>query len=236
MTGNIEEDWDKPITKTTSGLLLLPSDNYLVMRKRESDRTAVRRGRSTCDQCMYCTEYCPRYIIGHNLRPHKSAMRGAPYGISDEKLITSAWLCCECKLCDYFSCPLFLSPGKIHSSLKREMGSAGIKNNLNRNANPEPRPFAKTRRVPTQRLLNRLQLNVYDKFAPLIDVNYSPDKVRIPLNQHIGAPAEPVVKAGDRVKKGDLIGEIPEGKLGARVHASIDGVIVETGKDIIIKS
>jgi Na+-translocating ferredoxin:NAD+ oxidoreductase RnfC subunit len=235
MTGNIVDDWDQPITKTTGGLLLLPSDNYLIQRKRESETSAIRKGRSTCDQCMYCTEYCPRYIIGHNLKPHKSAMRAAPYGISDEKLITSAWLCCECHLCDYFACPLFLSPGTIHGKLKKEMAEAGIKNTHNREQNPDPRPFAETRRVPTQKLLNRLQLNKYYFIAPLVDINFEPDEVKIPLCQHIGAPAQPVVRVGDVVRKGDLIGEIPPDSLGARVHASISGTVTSIDHNVVIR-
>ena len=235
MMGNLETNLDTPITKTTSGLLLLPPDNYLVMRKREPDNTSIRRGRSTCDQCMYCTEFCPRYIIGHNLRPHKSAMRAAPYGISDEKLVTSSWLCCECKLCDYFSCPLFLSPGKIHGVMKKEMGKAGVRNTLNRVENPEPRPFAETRRVPTQRLVHRLQLSGYNQFATLIDTNYIPQSVKIPLSQHIGAPSVPLVQPGQQVNAGELIGEIPEGKLGARVHASITGIVKEVNSHIVIE-
>ena len=38
-------------------------------------------------------------------------------------------------------------------------------------------------------------------------------------------PAEPVVQVGDRVSKGQLIADIPEGKLAARIHASIDGTV-----------
>ena len=34
-----------------------------------------------------------------------------------------------------------------------------------------------------------------------------------------------MVKPGDTVRKGDLIAEIKQGALGARVHASIDGVV-----------
>jgi Na+-translocating ferredoxin:NAD+ oxidoreductase RnfC subunit len=45
----------------------------------------------------------------------------------------------------------------------------------------------------------------------------------------------PVVKTGDRIKKGDLIGEIPEGALGARVHASIDGMVESVADSIVIK-
>lgn len=225
MMGSLEENLDSPITKTTGGLLLLPSDNYIVMRKKEKDSTAIQRGRSTCDQCMYCTEYCPRYIIGHNLKPHKSAMRCAPYGVGDSRLLTSSWLCCECKLCDYFACPLFLSPGKIHGIIKKKMAQAGLKNTLNRNSSPKPRPLAEMRRVPIQRLINRLQLSAYTKKASFVDVDYKPERVRIPLQQHIGAPAVPVVKTGQKVRQGELIGEIPEGSLGARVHAAITGTV-----------
>jgi Na+-translocating ferredoxin:NAD+ oxidoreductase RnfC subunit len=45
------------------------------------------------------------------------------------------------------------------------------------------------------------------------------------MRQHIGMPASPVVKAGDRVRVGDLVGEIVTGGMGAPVHASIDGVV-----------
>jgi hypothetical protein len=37
------------------------------------------------------------------------------------------------------------------------------------------------------------------------------------------------------VKKGDLIGEIPDGALGARIHASIDGTVESVGDNIAIK-
>ena len=67
--------------------------------------------------------------------------------------------------------------------------------------------------------------------AKPIEVLPLPDAVAIPLAQHIGAPAVPVVTVGLQVHVGDLLGEIPEGAMGARVHASISGTIraVENG-------
>jgi len=57
------------------------------------------------------------------------------------------------------------------------------------------------------------------------------------LQQHLGEAAKPVVGKGDRVKKGDVIGEIPEGALGARIHASIDGTVTAIdAKQIEIQS
>lgn len=46
-----------------------------------------------------------------------------------------------------------------------------------------------------------------------------------PLKQHVGAPAQAVVKTGDRVQRGQRIAEIPQGKLGANLHTSVSGVV-----------
>jgi Na+-translocating ferredoxin:NAD+ oxidoreductase RnfC subunit len=43
------------------------------------------------------------------------------------------------------------------------------------------------------------------------------------MKQHAGEPAVPVVEAARKVKKGQVVGRVADGKLGAHVHASIDG-------------
>ena len=60
--------------------------------------------------------------------------------------------------------------------------------------------------------------------------------MKIPLKQNVGAAAVPCVKVGQRVKKGQLIGEIPDGKLGARHHASINGVVKEVKDYVLIEA
>jgi Na+-translocating ferredoxin:NAD+ oxidoreductase RnfC subunit len=60
-----------------------------------------------------------------------------------------------------------------------------------------------------------------------------PRQVSILLKQHAGVPAAPVVQVGDCVKRGQLIADIPDGALGARVHASIDGNVTQVGKTAI---
>ncbi len=52
-----------------------------------------------------------------------------------------------------------------------------------------------------------------------------PQKVFIPLQQHIGAPCEPLVEVGDSVKAGQKIGD-SEGFVSAPVHASISGQVI----------
>jgi len=51
-----------------------------------------------------------------------------------------------------------------------------------------------------------------------------PEQVTIPLSQHIGAPAESLVKVGDIVKKGQKIGEA-KGFVSVPIHASISGKV-----------
>ena len=51
-----------------------------------------------------------------------------------------------------------------------------------------------------------------------------PATVRIPMSQHIGAPAEPTVKAGDKVFVGTKIGEA-SGFVSVPVHASVSGTV-----------
>lgn len=53
-----------------------------------------------------------------------------------------------------------------------------------------------------------------------------PKTVIIPLQQHIGAPCEPLVKAGDTVKVGQRIGE-PQGFVSSPVHSSVSGQVKE---------
>ncbi len=52
----------------------------------------------------------------------------------------------------------------------------------------------------------------------------SPSSVTIPLSMHIGAPAKCVVKPGDHVDVGTLIGEAT-GVVSANVHSSISGTV-----------
>ena len=52
-----------------------------------------------------------------------------------------------------------------------------------------------------------------------------PDQLVLPITQHAGDPAEPIVGIGERVLKGQLLAE-PYGDLGAPVHASSSGKVI----------
>jgi electron transport complex protein RnfC len=51
-----------------------------------------------------------------------------------------------------------------------------------------------------------------------------PPQLTIPLKQHIGAPAKPIVRVGERIYKGQIIAET-DGYISAPVHASSSGMI-----------
>lgn len=57
---------------------------------------------------------------------------------------------------------------------------------------------------------------------------FTSDSVCIPLDMHIGAPSVPVVKRGDHVRIGQLIGEA-QGTFGVPVHASVSGKVTAVG-------
>ena len=63
--------------------------------------------------------------------------------------------------------------------------------------------------------------------AELTPVKMTPPKeVLLPMSQHIGAPATPIVKVGDEVKVGQLIAE-PSGYVSSPVHASVSGKVTK---------
>jgi len=57
-----------------------------------------------------------------------------------------------------------------------------------------------------------------------VEIAKEPNIVYIPLHQHIGAPCEPIVNVGDRVKVGQKIGD-SQAFVSAPVHSSVAGVV-----------
>jgi Na+-translocating ferredoxin:NAD+ oxidoreductase RnfC subunit len=226
MMGRVARSLDQPVLKTTSGLLVLPQDNVVVRYMKRSRSAWVRRGISTCDQCRDCTDLCPRYLLGHDLKPHE-VMRAINYGLArPADKVTAAVLCCECRLCEAYACPLELSPMAYYVGIKEELRAQGWVNEVHKRRDLLPHPMREYRLVPTHRLIARLGLTEWaHQVCPLDAADHRPQRVSLPLKQHVGAPAKPVVSRGDRVTAGDLVACIPDGKLSANVHASIDGQV-----------
>ena len=228
------------VTKTTSGILILPAEGYHAVQERISIRHMLNRAKSACIQCSACTQLCPRHMLGHPIEPHrimrKMAMASKIGEDLEDPIIRNAALCCECGVCEAYACPMGLQPRKINSLLKKELGAAGIRYTRPEGAVYEADPQRDARKVPSKRLAARVEVLPYYHYTIRELAEDQPVKVRIPLRMHIGAPSVPVVQVGDDVKAGQLIAKCPEGALGSAIHASIAGRVVAVNDSIEISS
>ncbi|MDO8805388.1 MAG: SLBB domain-containing protein [Elusimicrobiota bacterium] len=229
MMGKVMTDFDLPVVKASAGIIVLPKNHPLIVKKAQSRAVFSRIGRSACDQCSFCTEFCPRYLLGHNVQPHR-VMRTMLFSGGPEHKLHSQYglLCCECSLCSLYSCPEGLNPREACIAAKsdlRELKIGFMNSPLNTGRAPQVHPVRDYRKVPVSKLVKRLGLEDYNKDAPWTDINYKPSRVKILMSQHIGAPCVPSVKQGQKVEKGAVVGDIPAGKLGCPVHASIAGTV-----------
>lgn len=231
LMGGMSFDPQAVVTKTCSGLIVLPRDHYLIQRMNRSPEQMNRIGKSACDQCTACTEFCPRYLLGYDVQPHK-VMRSLGFSASGQNFWNRfATYCCACGLCTLYACPEGLYPREACLQAKESMRGEGISYRQQRE--PRLHSMKNHRRVPTKSLLRSLRIARFETATPLVDGFAATEDVRIPLRQHVGAASLAVVKSGERVQVGDLLAEIAPNSLGARIHASISGRVAEVTGDYI---
>jgi len=231
MMGVLEEDLNTVVSKRTSALIVLPADHYCVTmyRRFSSDHAVDLIAKAGCDQCSFCTELCPRYLLGQPVRP-ELAMRNRMFTREDLPLTNPGNLfCCECNLCTMYACPEGLDPKGATLIDKRLARSQKLPW---RGERPALHPMFEYRKVPVNKLKQRLDVAMFRDEGPLKQLNIHPDLVRVPLRQHSGTPARPVVKEGDRVKTYDVVGDASS-EISCTMHASIDGVVKKITEDEI---
>ena len=234
-----EEAREAAVTKTTSGIIVLDEDHYLSVLSKTPVGRMKRLASAACIQCSYCTQLCPRNLLGHPLEPHKIMRRFAAGGdipsLLDDPVVRQAAICCQCGVCEQYACPMGLTPRRINALIRDEMRKAGIPYER-REALWEADPERRNRKLPTKRAAARSGVLDYYDFEIDILAEAAPSTVRISLRQNMGAPAQPVVQEGDRVREGQLIARCPEGKLGADIHAGIGGVVTKVTDYIVIEA
>lgn len=231
MMGPVMTDLSGYVTKKNKGFVILPKDHFLIRKKSVSPEQAKRVNKATCEQCRMCTDLCPRFLLGHNMQPHKMMM-AQNYQFGDVENQSLAQLCCQCNLCELFSCPVGLHPKMANLYFKSLLAEKGVRYQPQKQEY-EARGVRKYRLVPSKRLIARLGLSAFDVAAPLCDETVVPQTVRIYTRQHVGAPAMPCVSVGEHVVKGQVIGQIPADALGAAIHSSIDGTVSDVTQDYI---
>ncbi|MCK9223642.1 MAG: SLBB domain-containing protein [Candidatus Muirbacterium halophilum] len=231
MMGKITDIKDGVVKKTTSGILFLSENHELILRKTQSIKNIFAQAQASCCNCMTCTELCSRYLIGHRMEPHK-IMRALCSQNFDEKIFEYATLCSECNICELYACPINLSPKTVNQFLKEKFRKEGKKINIKKDSYEAPEERS-GRQIPSDRIINRLDIKKYYKKLEFKDEIPEFTKVFLKLSQHIGAPSKPIVSVGQNVKKGDIIAE-KNGNLSMPLHSSVDGKVVEVGSDTII--
>lgn len=223
----------QPVTKTTGAVIVLPADHSLVYRKNQNPANALARAASSCCQCRTCTDLCPRHALGHPIEPHLFMRAAANRDVQKTAPFVNTLFCSSCGVCELYSCPQGLSPRSLMAEYKAGLRKAGLKPPK---VQADPVSAARDyRRVPEARLVARLGLSQYDRKAPLDDRTRDAGEVTLLLSQHIGAPAKPTVKEGDKVQAGAAIAEAADG-LSVRLHASIGGTVASvTDKYIVIR-
>ncbi len=222
------------ITKTAGGIIVLPRGHYLHEQATLSVPVMQKRAAVACIQCRQCTELCPRYLIGHGFETHK-VMRAFSSGEDVAMGALQAVMCCECGVCELFSCPMGLSPRRINATLKAKFREHKVQYDGPREVKPAQSDLRTFRKVPVPRLAGKIGIARYMDLHPEFAGEHVPAEVSIPLHQHIGAPSVAQVRVGDQVNVGDCIGVPPEKALGAFIHASIKGVVTAVGSSVVIK-
>jgi Na+-translocating ferredoxin:NAD+ oxidoreductase RnfC subunit len=220
---------DDVVRKTTSGIAVLPGDHPAVMEQKADIARQYRIARSVCDQCYACSEVCPRLMIGHRIEPHK-IMRMAAFSLQESAAATSfASYCCMCGLCSLYACPLGISPRRVIENIRN---NTAAQERVSSSRGPDP--MLNLKRVPMSRLIYRLSLEKYEnKEVQFIKEDLKISKVRLLMLQHRGEPAIPVVKPGDRVRAGDLVGKAADRDPALPVHASIDGKVTVANNNFV---
>jgi len=231
MMGRLARDTPGVVTRTTGGLIVLPDEHPLLARYRRDVRAINRIGRAACDQCVFCTQLCPRYLLGHPIEPHR-AMRALGLVYDSAPEVAGTIYCCECNLCSMMACPEDLDPKNVCVQAKAVVRERGV--NWKGSPTREPHPLFDGRRTPIRRLKNKLGLREFRDEGPLLDETLRPERVVIPLRQHVGVAARPVVQPGDTVRAGQIVGDVAPDQLGCPVHASIEGRVAEVRPDAVV--
>ncbi len=231
---------EEVVTKVDSNILVLPTEHYLITKGTQCISRIKHISKSACIQCRICTDLCPREVLGHSVKPHL-VMRNI-YREEDQesdeaylKAFGSAINCTECGICELYACPMMLSPRRVNSYIKACLKEKKLNIPLN-TLNPVDKERI-YKKVPTSRLIMRLGLQNYYSHQTLEQLTIVKTRcVKIPLKQHIGVPSIPIVQVGEQVEEGQLIAQVPETMLGANIHASINGCIMQIEDYIVIEA
>ncbi|MBN1233754.1 MAG: 4Fe-4S dicluster domain-containing protein [Candidatus Coatesbacteria bacterium] len=220
MTGNSISE-DSFINSTTKALIVYNPTRVYNEIVSFSPSRQQRRNFTACIQCSRCTDLCPRYLIGHPLKPHR-IMRCM---MNDEKkaIDFGLFLCSDCGLCEIYACPMGIAPRQIIRKLKNELENKGTlhENLLKTNTR-------KFRLVSSKSLYKRLA--VTSKKPDSNEVCINPETVRL----QIKSKGSLLVSNDEKVTEGQPLWK-PDNTFNVWINATISGKIKIDSEGIIIK-
>ena len=222
------------VKKPCSGLLILPKTIPAVRNKLRTKEDNFRRASSVCCQCNRCTDLCPRHLLGYPLEPHKMVRSTLSAAMADPELIKTATMCCGCDICSTLACCQEISPMQIIKEYKGILAKNRMKYMADPNEQFTPSPDRESRMVSAGKWKEMLGVAKYDKFPPIyVEEKLKATQVEVPMSQHIGAPAVPIVKVGDEVKEDQMIAQAADG-LSIPHFAPISGKVTYVDAKTIV--
>lgn len=221
--GNLINPLTAKVTKKTKAVLILPDSIPAITAKTAPVERLLRRTPSACCQCSFCTDLCPRHLLGYPLAPHKTLRAVGTNTFTKPEDLLTASLCSGCGLCTLMACCQGITPSVTMVEVKKNLG----KNRIGYRADAPTIPHVERdwRMVPADRLLSRIGVAPYNRRAEWSgDLATDQTVYHLPLSQHVGKPSVPRVKAGDEVRVGQMVAHADEG-ISAALHAPVSGIV-----------
>ncbi|NOY08085.1 MAG: 4Fe-4S dicluster domain-containing protein, partial [Spirochaetes bacterium] len=232
---SVEKDTETPVDKGTDTIIVLGSENLLVKRLEIPFQAELKRIKSACSHCRFCTDMCPVYLEGRNLFPHLIVQALADGNAAESPWVAGAELCTECGICTAV-CPSGLSPVKVNGFIKeivKEAGNRGLKTGIHGEGSGLSR-LSEYRRMPAVKFAERLGLSRY--MVKSIDGEvlrvHDIERVELLLYQ-AGERLYPVVVQGVKVSRGSVIAKGSDDSASA-LHASISGRVTLVSEERIV--
>jgi len=223
------------ITKKTKSLLILPDEIPAITFKSTSAERVIRRTSSACCQCSFCTDMCPRHLLGYPIQPHKTLRAVGSGQISHPNDLLTASLCSGCGICTLMACCQGIAPSIMMGEVKKNLGKNRLAYQSSEPTIPDPE--RDNRLVPASRFKNRLGIANFDKpFQYKGDFSVQQEVFTLSLSQHVGKPSVALVTSGDMVTAGQMIAKAAEG-ISAALHTPVSGKVLDvTDSHIQIKA
>jgi len=251
--GAITTDIDTPVTRSTTTITVLPADHELVKERFQTIGAQIKKSKSVCNQCSFCTELCPVYLLGGKLYPHL-IMRQIAYGLAEpEEVILGALLCSECGICEVFACPHKLSPRAVNREIKERLKQEAepeclLDGQINGNKGDDrisdqtdgqisgklqPHSNRDYRKVSFERLADLFSVGPYAEPPKMELLETSPGQVELLFQEMSAAGVLPRVKPGEEIAQGSLVAETKM-PTGGGLHTSISGKVTFLNKERVI--